>query len=309
MKVALVHNPNAGKSDSNAEQIRSMLEKAGHTAESIDICDDLVNHPKLRECDLVAAAGGDGTVRKVALQFAHHPQLITVLPIGTANNVAKSLGIVGKPEEIIAGWKGWTTRAIDLGVANGPWGRRLFLEGIGLGLVGRSIAIIEEIDELSTREFKDPEDKLLRDLSVFFALAHELPAIRIGCQIDGEIRSNEFLLLEVLNIRHAGPRIELATRARPDDGLLNVVMVTAHDRPELKEALKKVLADLQHRHLLRSQTASTVHLELTSGELRIDDEVVLDSAGIEKYSAKAPVVVEISIQRGALQMFLPPIEA
>ncbi|HEU5080668.1 MAG TPA: diacylglycerol kinase family protein [Opitutaceae bacterium] len=305
MKVALVHNPSAGKSDSSTGDLISLLARAGHQAVSVDLCDDLVGHPKIQGVDLVAVAGGDGTVRKVALQFAHRPQLLTLLPIGTANNVAKSLGIAGKPEEVIAHWNKARRTGIDLGLVQGPWGRRLFLEGIGLGLVGRSIAIIEEIDELSSREFKDPEDKLQRDLAVFLALAHELPTTRIGCQIDGQDRTNDFLLLEILNIRHAGPRIELASRARPDDGQLNVVMVTAHDRPELKEALKKVFTDFQHRHLLRSQIARTARLELTCGELRIDDEVVLDSGKIQQISKDRPVVVEISIQPGALQMLLP----
>jgi len=51
--------------------------------------------------DLVLAAGGDGTVGKVAHELIDSGIPLSVLPLGTANNLARSLGFIGSPEEII----------------------------------------------------------------------------------------------------------------------------------------------------------------------------------------------------------------
>lgn len=42
-----------------------------------------------RPGDLVVAAGGDGTIAKVARQMAHRGTPLTVMPLGTANNIAR----------------------------------------------------------------------------------------------------------------------------------------------------------------------------------------------------------------------------
>lgn len=304
MKIALVHNPNAGSKEVKTEDLVSLLGRSGHTVEAVALCNDLPNTPAVRRAELAVIAGGDGTLRKVALQFAHHPMPLTALPVGTANNIATSLGIVGPPEKIVAGWGTARRRKIDVGVARGPWGERFFLEGIGLGLVGRSIGIIEEIDESAPHSFKEPEDKLLRDLSVFLALAHELPAERVGCWIDGDDFSDDYLLLEILNIRHAGPRIELAADADPGDGAFDVVAASSRNRNELKESLKRSLSRHESESILPSRPARNIRLALTTGELRIDDEVVLDSSTIEATSGK-PVSIEIEVVPSAVTLMVP----
>jgi diacylglycerol kinase family enzyme len=52
---------------------------------------------------LVLAAGGDGTVGKVAHELIDSGIPLSVLPLGTANNLARTLGFIGSPREIIAG--------------------------------------------------------------------------------------------------------------------------------------------------------------------------------------------------------------
>jgi len=51
--------------------------------------------------DLVLAAGGDGTVGKIGRELIGTGIPLSVLPLGTANNLARSLGFIGSPEEII----------------------------------------------------------------------------------------------------------------------------------------------------------------------------------------------------------------
>ena len=172
----------------------------------------------------------------------------------------------GEPEAIIAGWQHGRRRKIDLGCAAGPWGKRRFIEGMGLGLIGRAIATLEAIDDVSTRKFANKEDKLYRDLCVLFALAHEMPPLHIEVQSDDDDCSGEYLLLEVLNISRAGPGFELAQRADPSDGLLDVVSVRTGDRAKLAEGVKGCLKQLEHGATLDSHTARSLHLGLRAGE-------------------------------------------
>jgi len=69
----------------------SVMAHAGHTVRERSTDEDweeLLPDPG----DLLVAAGGDGTVRKVALAASEHRVPFAVLPIETANNVAKTLG-------------------------------------------------------------------------------------------------------------------------------------------------------------------------------------------------------------------------
>ena len=68
---------------------------------------------------VVAAAGGDGTAHEVlnGLMRVHNPNVrFTIIPIGSANDYAFSLGLDGKAAP--------TTRRVDVGVVRVPGGRR-----------------------------------------------------------------------------------------------------------------------------------------------------------------------------------------
>jgi diacylglycerol kinase family enzyme len=73
---------------------------------------------------VAVAAGGDGTVRAVACALmeiaAPERPALGLLPLGTANNVARSLGITDVAAATAA-LRGEATRPLDLGRANGAW--------------------------------------------------------------------------------------------------------------------------------------------------------------------------------------------
>ena len=91
MKVALVHNAQAGGGHPSAEQVVAAFARAGHqvvTASADGPWEALVAGGVQR----VLIAGGDGTVGAVLPHLAGRQAPFCVLPCGTANNIARSLG-------------------------------------------------------------------------------------------------------------------------------------------------------------------------------------------------------------------------
>jgi YegS/Rv2252/BmrU family lipid kinase len=114
------------KSRSGASQLQAaMASLTAHGIEPIHRdCDDrdglsplIVRHAG--EVDMVVVGGGDGTMNAAALGLSETGLPLGVLPLGTANDLARTLGIPFNldlaVDVIVAG----RTRRIDLGLVNG----------------------------------------------------------------------------------------------------------------------------------------------------------------------------------------------
>lgn len=301
--VVLLHNQNAGDEEHSETTLVKMLRSAGYQPEYYPLKKGLKKTAVLEKADFVVAAGGDGSIRKVALALAGTGTAVAPLPLGTANNIAHSLGLdPADPEKIVAGWKHGVRRKIDVGVAKGPWGKKHFIEGLGFGLVGRAIAIIQDIDEHSGRVFSTGEDQLHRDLCVMVALAEEMPAIEAKVTADRLQQKDAFLLLEVLNINRAGPGLTLAAGADPGDGWLDLVSARAHERRKLTQSIEKCLSESRRGPLLRARRVRGLKLSVGKCELRLDDKVVLRR---KDFHGHHRIHIEVSLQRHAVEFLLP----
>jgi diacylglycerol kinase family enzyme len=103
VQATLVHNPTAGTRQPSAKKLIGALTDAGFSplyckAKDDSLCDVLKD-----ASGIVVAAGGDGTVTRVATQIPDRDIPIAIIPLGTANNIARSFGITGTFEEIVAG--------------------------------------------------------------------------------------------------------------------------------------------------------------------------------------------------------------
>lgn len=309
MDVSVLHNAKAGDEDFTPKKLVRMLRDGGFKAKYFSLKETLKDKRLLKEAlhhaKLLVVAGGDGSIRKVANRLIGSKHVIAPLPIGTANNIAHSLGIQGTPQEVIAGWKKPVRRWIDIGIAKGPWGTKHFIEGIGLGLIGRAIAIIDDIDATSGRVFTTKEDKMHRDLCVMAALAHEMPPTQVKLTLDGNKTVDDYLLFEILNINRAGPGIELATAADPGDGELDLVWAVAGERNKLAQSIEKSLSESRYRPVLPSRKIRKLKMAVGKCELRLDDKVVLRSEDFGKWTADKRAKIEIGISPKALEFMLP----
>lgn len=309
MDVVLFHNAKAGDKEYSQRKLEKLLRSQGYKSKYFPLKEALRDKRMFKEAlkhsKIIVVAGGDGSIRKVATRLVGSKHSLAPLPIGTANNIAHALGLDRTLPEIVAGWAKAEYRKIDVGVAKGPWGEKYFIEAMGMGLIGRAIAIIDDIDAISGRVFSTKEDKLHRDLCVLAALAHEMPATAVEVELKGNKISEDYLLLEVLNINRAGPGLELSEDADPSDGKLDLVWATEIERRKLSESIERCLSDSKFRPALDSQKITTVRLAVRKCELRLDDKVVLRSEDFGKWTKDSKVEIEIRIEPGAVEFMLP----
>lgn len=94
--------------------------------------------------DLVVAAGGDGTVSGVADSLVGHPIPIGILPLGTGNVLAKSLGIpqnLEKAVQVIASSP--TLKSVDAMLVNG----KVSLLNTSAGITSHTISAMRREDK------------------------------------------------------------------------------------------------------------------------------------------------------------------
>lgn len=301
MKIILLHNASAGDQKLSREDLTVLLRESGYDPRSMTLKEASDNPDLLLDGEFVAVAGGDGSMRKAALLLVGTSQSMAPIPLGTANNIARSLGISGEAHDIIAGWAKGKKNKIDMGSARGPWGRHWFLEGVGIGLIGRAITIIEDIDAVDPRGFKTSDDKLRRDLSVLVALAHDLPAVPLKLTVDGRDASGDFIVLEIMNIGRAGPAVKIATDTNMSDGFLDMVVAREGDRATLLKNLHRCLGVPDHQPILSSHKVRNLKLTVQGGEFRLDDAVILKRDD----SGKRKCEIEIEVVPDALNVLLP----
>jgi diacylglycerol kinase (ATP) len=275
VKISLVHNPTAGDGQDVDDVIR-LLTDEGH-----DVChrSSKDNWKKLLQDpgDVLVAAGGDGTVRKVAVAAADAGVPFAALPIGTANNIAKTLGLLGDARELVRSWENPNLQPIDIGEVRAGSESRRFVEGVGGGWMAELIARAEEVAE----EFRLLGRETDRALHMLADLLREAKLARWRIAADGVDISGDYLAVEVLNIRFVGPNVPLAPDADLSDGLLDVVLVRDSDRDAILEYLEGRL------HLasgvmppLRTVRAREVRLGVPAGiGFHVDDREWPESQG------------------------------
>ncbi len=94
------------------------------------------------DCDVVVAAGGDGTINEVANGLLAAPGPIpplAIIPLGTANVLAQEIGLHGQPVEIARAIARGSRLAIHPGRANG----RYFLMMAGVGFDAHVVANVD----------------------------------------------------------------------------------------------------------------------------------------------------------------------
>lgn len=163
------------------------------------------------EADVAVLGGGDGTLNSAIEGLLESGLPLGILPLGTANNLARSLGIPGELEqacEVIARGK---EVAVDLGSVNGHY----FLNCVGIGI---SAAINQSVP----RNLKKKWGMVAYAVTAFRKFRARAP-FEAEIECDGRRTRVRSIQISVCNGKHFGSALTIAEDASADDGMLDLV--------------------------------------------------------------------------------------
>ena len=246
----------------------------------------------------ILVGGGDGTLNGVVQHLLGQEVTLGVLPLGTGNDFARSLGIAPTLEaacDVIA--EGYTAR-VDVGLANG----HPFLNAVCLGLA-------PAITRRLTPEFKRRAGRLAYPVAALAELWEHQP-FHLCLEADGTQVELEALHLVVGNGRYHGAGIMVAPDATLDDHRLDAYTITAACNASGGE-------DTGLGHMKDLSTLARVALSLRRGEqgahpavtcvrttrLFVDARPAQDITADGEFIGQTPVRLELA--SGALRVYAP----
>ncbi|HEY2679776.1 MAG TPA: diacylglycerol kinase family protein [Candidatus Udaeobacter sp.] len=301
MRVLLIHNPKAGDRKHSKKQLMASLTRCGHQAFYQSVKDRGWKKAFKKPVDLVIAAGGDGTVHKTAWQLLDSGIPLAILPLGTANNLARSLGFTGSVNEILQSLHCGKSQPFDIGVAHNGSQIDYFFEAAGGGLFA------DYFPAAKANEKKDasPEEELNAHLSLLREASLHYGTRQWKMSVDGKDMAGRYILWGAMNIRSAGPGLHLAPKAKTDDGQLDFVAVREHERDDF---IKYVDAHLAGE---KKQVPLTPHkfreLKITSplGAMHLDGE----PWPTKQTKTKNRRPIEITVRPAALMIWKPVLQS
>lgn len=161
--------------------------------------------------DIVIVAGGDGTVNEVASALLHTDTSLGIIPCGSGNGLARTLGISMDFDRAIETIAHFRPYSIDCGIAEG----RPFFCTFGVGF---DAAVT---DKFSCGKRRGKMQYIRSALLEYLNFSPDNYAI----EIDGEIYTEEAFLIAVCNTSQYGNNAYIAPRASLSDGLLDITVI------------------------------------------------------------------------------------
>ncbi|HLY84337.1 MAG TPA: diacylglycerol kinase family protein [Acidimicrobiales bacterium] len=234
--------------------------------------------------DLLLLWGGDGTVQRCIDAVAGSGVTVAILPAGTANLLANNLGVPIDLEEAVEVALNGARRRLDLGVVNGV--RFAVMAGLGFDAI-----MMKDADS----GLKDRFGRLAYVWSG--ARATQMKAPKMSIKVDGTAWFKgraTCLLLGNMGTLTGG--LTAFPDARPDDGLLEIGVVTA--KGTLQWA--RMLARLATGHADRSPLA-----HMTRGrqvDVKLDRPVVYELDGGARPAKRS---LQATVEPGAITICVP----
>lgn len=268
-KVKLIYNPYSGENLilSKLDEIINIHQQAGLTIVPYRIrkecsIEGAFHDIRPGEYEYILVAGGDGTVDSVVNAMAKQgiSLPIGILPVGTANDFSKFLGIPFDIEEACKKIINSTVTTVDLGSINDKY----FVNVASTGL-------FTDVSQKTDVNLKNTIGKL----AYYLKGLEELPNFRpLKVKIKStemDFEGNMYLML-IFNGKTAG-NFNLATKADAADGMLDVIVFKAVQVYELIPLFIKVL---KGEHL---DSDKVIYFKTDKLHVECDEDIVTDIDG------------------------------
>ncbi len=287
MRIAVLHNPAAGEALSR-RVLEKLLRRHGHECLYHSTKERGGEAIRYEGAELLLVAGGDGSVAKAMKLGAGVP--IVVLPVGTANNLALSMGVQGTYEEIVGNLPRAAERSVSLAVARGPWGETCFVESAGVGLFAALLR--EGKDQTGHPRKEDPGlDPIAWGRHRLRGLLERMASRFYRIVVDGQDRSGQYLMATVMNIPYIGPRLGLAPDARLDDDQLDLVLVREEDRVEFATWLDDLVRGISTSFPIPTSQGKEILMEWSGASGHLDDELWPEPEAVLRVDAKVAMAI------------------
>jgi len=220
-------NPKAGYRSHSEERTtealrRHRIKASVFVPRSVEAMRDAVDEGVREGRTRFVAVGGDGTANLVVNQLLQHewnePPLLGLLPAGSGSDLARTFDIAQNIEEAAPTLRGDARQKIDVGVLEGNWGSRYFINvaeaGITAAVVRRSLTL----------------PRWLGSSKYHLALALVYPRMRMvemSLQAGDMEFSGTSVLAVFANARYFAGGWHIAPHASASDGLFDIQVFTA----------------------------------------------------------------------------------
>ena len=252
IRVLVIINPCASRAAAALPELSSWFTQNCHarivvTKSEEEHRRELQDHGK--EADLIVIGGGDGTISKAVPQLLNLKRPFGVLPLGTANDFARTIGLPTDPLEAAVITLNGRQHWIDVGVVNElPY------------LNVASVGIASKVAKLQSNELKQRWRVFAYVIGLFRAV-RDLQPFFIDLDIDGKPTwSGAVYQVSVGNGRFHGGGLMVAEDAAIDDGQLNVYLVYPGRFWQLVASLMHLKFGWTKPEVLKRHSAVTVNL-------------------------------------------------
>lgn len=287
MRLLVLINPDASRAEETlpqlkerfAEEPEATLMEVG-SAEAMS--DALKEHG--RGAERIVIGGGDGTISSALPVLLQLQKPLGVLPLGTANDFARTLSLPEAPHRAAEIALGPRTHRIDVGMVNG----HPFLNVASVGVATR-------VSELQSKDLK----RSLRILSYavsFREAIREAKPFHVSIEVDDRTYWKGMVhQVSVGNGRFHGGGLVVAEEAAIDDGKLNIYVVRPGTFMELVACVASLRFGLGGElETLKRQAARAVRLKTSRPKpINVDGDI------------RSQTPAEFSVARAALEVVIP----
>lgn len=296
-RAKLIFNPASGSTGRSPVQLMDLIREMQRWKLVPEVfliepdCDvpAMVEESLARGVGLFVACGGDGTVSSVARELAGKRATMGIIPTGTQNNIALSLGIPKAIPEAVALLRAGRRLHADLGTVTYGGARFPFFEVCSVGLLASIFSSGDEIQHGHVERLGDFLGKFVGS-----------PPSKIHVVLDGrtEIETvGHFVLL--CNMPYIGRNFAVGDERSFRDGILDVYLFRDISKIGLLNCL------FRRGGLGEPQNPGVQHFRVRSADISATPDMTVMADGVT--FGKGGVHAEIL--RGAIALMLPRAEA
>ncbi len=231
LRARLLFNASSGRPEESSKQLADILTEMQRQGIVPDVyavrpnsrLGAVVRNTLRQGFKLVVVAGGDGTIDGVAGAMVGSSATLGIIPTGTRNNMALSLGIPSGIPEAVALLRQGRRLKIDVGQIQIDRATRWFLEAATLGLLSDLYPLADDLQHGQLAQIGEL-------LSTFIAAAPS----HLKVVLDGhrQVDSTAHMVL-ISNMPYLGPNFQVAPGVSFQDGRLDIFIYAGMGKLDL----------------------------------------------------------------------------